>query len=264
MKLATQDRAFFGNTFEEKLSKIRSLGFDGMEIDGKRLIERFDEIRSAVRATGTGISSICGGYRGWIGAFNAEDRKHAVEDIGEILKYTAEIGAAGVVAPAAFGIFSRKLPPFQPPRAEEKERAVLLETLDQIDRLAKQAGSTLLLEPLNRYEDHMINRLSDAAGLIREGNFTSVKVMADFFHMNIEEHDLAASIRETGGLIAHVHLADSNRLLPGLGHTDFRSGFQALKDIGFKGYMAIECELQDQPEEAYIESVQFLNERMNR
>ncbi|WP_274363134.1 sugar phosphate isomerase/epimerase family protein [Paenibacillus thermotolerans] len=264
MKLATQDRAFFGNSFTEKLAKIRTLGFAGLEIDGKRLMEQFEEIRAAVKETGTGISSICGGYRGWIGAFEPEERKRAIEDIGEILKYTAEIGAAGVVAPAAFGICSRKLPPFRSPRSEEEERAVLLDALDQIDRLAKQAGSFLLLEPLNRYEDHMINRLSDAAGLIREGNFSSVKVMADFFHMNIEERDIAASIRETGELIAHVHLADSNRLLPGLGHTDFRSGFQALKEIGFEGYMAIECELRDNPEQAYIESVRFLTECTNR
>lgn len=262
MKLATQDRAFFGNSFEEKLAKIKTLGFEGLEIDGKRLIEHFGEIRDAVRTTGTAISSICGGYRGWIGAFDAEDRKHAVEDIGEIFKYTAEIGAAGVIVPAAFGIFSRKLPPFQPPRTAEEDKQVLLDTLGQIDQLAQKAGSVLLLEPLNRYEDHMINKLADSANLIREGGFQAVKVMADFFHMSIEEPDIAASIRETGSLISHVHLADSNRLMPGLGHTDFRSGFQALQEIGFLGFMAIECELTGDPERTYLESARFLKASM--
>lgn len=263
MKLATQDRGFFGSSYEEKLRKVGELGLDGLEIDGKWLVQRFDEIKAAVNGTGTAISSICGGYRGWIGAFEEEDRKHAITDIGEILKHAAEIGAAGLIAPAAFGIFSRKLPPFTPPRGGEEERHVLLETLRQLDEVAKQAGSLLLLEPLNRYEDHMINRLDQAASLIHEGGFSAVKVMADFFHMNLEEADMAASIRDTGSLIAHVHLADSNRLMPGLGHMEFRSGFDALKEIAFNGYMAIECELSGgNQEQAYIDSVRFLRSQL--
>ena len=39
----------------------------------------------------------------------------------------------------------------------------------------------------------------------------------------------------------HVHLADSQRLQPGTGHTDFRAAFKALKKAGFKDYMALEC-----------------------
>ena len=64
--------------------------------------------------------------------------------------------------------------------------------------------------------------------------------MADFFHMSIEERDIAASIADAGDWIAHVHLADSTRELPGYGHTDFESGFAALKETGFDKFMSLE------------------------
>jgi sugar phosphate isomerase/epimerase len=72
-------------------------------------------------------------------------------------------------------------------------------------------------------------------------NNPNVQIMADFFHMSIEEANIAESIRAAGSYIKHIHLADSTRLLPGYGHTDFKSGFAALKEIGFENYMALEC-----------------------
>ena len=82
--------------------------------------------------------------------------------------------------------------------------------------------------------------------------------MPDFFHMNIEEADIAESLRAAGKHIAHVHLADSNRRLPGLGHTDFASGFAALRDTGFDGTLAIECRVTGDPEEVLPHALQFL------
>ena len=63
-------------------------------------------------------------------------------------------------------------------------------------------------------------------------------VMADFFHMDIEESDAPAAIERVGGLIGHVHLADNQRKEPGSGDLDFARNFRALKKIGFDGYMA--------------------------
>jgi sugar phosphate isomerase/epimerase len=65
--------------------------------------------------------------------------------------------------------------------------------------------------------------------------------MGDLFHMNIEEDDLGESIRRAEDYLAHIHLADSNRAHPGAGHTDFAPAFGALREIGFDGYMAMEC-----------------------
>ncbi|MDQ0970310.1 hypothetical protein QFZ31_000188 [Neobacillus niacini] len=103
-----------------------------------------DEINKAVKNTRVGISSICGGYQGWIGEFNLEKKKQAIDEIVEILKYTAEIGAVGVIAPASFGMFSRKLPPYIPPRLSEEDMEVLMESLSRLNSLAESVGSVLL------------------------------------------------------------------------------------------------------------------------
>jgi sugar phosphate isomerase/epimerase len=65
--------------------------------------------------------------------------------------------------------------------------------------------------------------------------------MADFFHMSLEERNIPESIEAAGEYIRHVHLADSTRELPGYGHTDFADGFAALRRIGYRDYMALEC-----------------------
>ena len=52
----------------------------------------------------------------------------------------------------------------------------------------------------------------------------NVRILADMFHMNIEEADMAESIRQFGILIGHVHFADSNRRAIGFGHTDAWGG----------------------------------------
>jgi sugar phosphate isomerase/epimerase len=58
--------------------------------------------------------------------------------------------------------------------------------------------------------------------------------------MNIEETDLAASIRTAGKHVGHVHYADSNRRAMGLGHTDPKPIVSALKEIGYTGHLSAE------------------------
>jgi len=87
----------------------------------------------------------------------------------------------------------------------------------------------------------MLNRLDQAVELSKAVGRDSVRAMGDLFHMNIEEDDPGESIRRADGYLAHVHLADSNRAHPGAGHLDFAPAFSALRDIGFDGYLAMEC-----------------------
>lgn len=258
MKLATQDKPFFPESMEEKLETVRSLGFDAFEIDGQVLVERFEEVNRAMSKTEVPVVTACGGYRGWIGDFDEEGRKRAIRDIAEILRRLGELEGKGMVVPAAWGMFSKRLPPLVPPRSEEEDRRVLLDSLEQLNRVAKETGTYIYLEPLNRYEDHMLNRLEEAVSLIEEGRFSRVKVTADFFHMNIEEPRIEESILQAKDYIGHVHLADSHRYQPGDGHLDFVPGFMALKEIGYDGYLVFECRVRGNPEEAYPESVRYI------
>lgn len=259
MKLITQDKEFFPSRMEEKLSFVYKLGFDGFEIDGRLLIEKLAEVKAAVRSTGLPVTSACGGYRGWIGDFSQDKRKQAIEDIGEILKALSKIGGKGIVVPAAWGMFSKRLPPMVPPRTDSEDTAVLLDSLESLNKMAAETDTFIYLEPLNRYEDHMLNTLQSAAELIEMGGFSNVRLTADAFHMNIEEADLRKSIVQNKEYIAHVHIADSNRYQPGQAHLDFDYFFSALSEIDYSGNVVFECRVTgDDPIERYRESCCFI------
>ena len=139
---------------------------------------------------------------------------------------------------------------------------MLLEALTELAGHAAAEGVWLAVEPINRYEDFMVNRLEQAVDLGEEveraTGSASVRVCADLFHMNIEEDDLAAAIRAAGPRIAHVHVDDTNRLQPGTGHMDFAGVFAALRDVGYDGWLTFECRLRGRAEEALPASTRFL------
>ena len=208
------------------------------------------------------FSSVCLISDRFIGDFDTAKRREAVAHMKDLLSGIAELGGTGAVTPAAYGLASKRLPPFTVPRTEEEDRRVLLDALEELGEHAEREGALVLLEPLNRYEDHMLNRVEGAVELCKAVGRTSVKVMGDLFHMNIEEDDLGASVRAADNYLAHVHLADSSRLQPGTAHTDFADAFGALREIGFEGFMAMECGIRGDAEEALPESVEHLRSLM--
>jgi sugar phosphate isomerase/epimerase len=122
----------------------------------------------------------------------------------------------------------------------------------------------LLFEPLNRYEDHMVNRLEQGAALCRAAGSGAVRLVADTYHMNIEEDDPAASVRQFGVLIGHVQLGDSARWQPGTGHVDFAAVVDALHEIGFDGWLALECNLRGEPMAALSAGAAVMRALMER
>ncbi|VTR90913.1 Sugar phosphate isomerase/epimerase OS=Singulisphaera acidiphila (strain ATCC BAA-1392 / DSM 18658 / VKM B-2454 / MOB10) GN=Sinac_2802 PE=4 SV=1: AP_endonuc_2 [Gemmata massiliana] len=112
--------------------------------------------------------------------------------------------------------------------------------LFKLDTHAADLGTVLLYEPLNRYETNLINTLGDAVTLLTGIGAEHVKILADLYHMNIEEANLADAIRNAGPRIGHVHFADSNRRAAGLGHTNFLPVISALVEIGYAGYLSAE------------------------
>lgn len=104
-------------------------------------------------------------------------------------------------------------------------------------------GKTFL-EKMHRAEEYGFQAIE----IVKKVNSTGIRVMADSFHMSIEEARIDETIEKGKDFIHHIHLADSNRLLPGYGHTDFKPGFTALKEIGYRKYMALECRIHGSAE----------------
>jgi sugar phosphate isomerase/epimerase len=147
---------------------------------------------------------------------------------------------------------------------KELALAHLAEALTVLGEHAANKGQVLLYEPLNRYETNLLNTIADGVAFLETLPTTNVKLLADLFHMNIEEADVAGAIRAGGGYIGHVHLADSNRRPAGLGHLDFGPVVKAVRDIGFDGYFGAECLPYPSPEEAAKQTVMRFRELFGR
>jgi sugar phosphate isomerase/epimerase len=110
----------------------------------------------------------------------------------------------------------------------------------EIAELADKKRVGLLVEPVNRYETEIINTIEECLDLIDFCATSNVQVLADTFHMNIEEADFRKSLVQCGARLGHVHLADSNRSVPGTGHFNFKSFFEVLGEIEYAGDVCFE------------------------
>ena len=258
MILGTQDKDFFPSDLKEKFAFVKEIGFDCFEIDGKVLLENTEEEKME---TGLAVSSACGGYRGWIGDFIEERRQNGIADLKQILRAVSEVGGSGVVVPAAWGMFTYRLPPMVSPRSAEGDRAAILDSLAQLDPIAKEHGVWLYLEPLNRYQDHMLNTISDAVSVIEEGKFERVKITGDFYHMAIEEDDISESLKKYARYYGHIHIAENHRYQPGTGSIDFERHFRTLREIGYDGAVINEGRVRgEDPLEAYKASIPYVRQ----
>ncbi len=151
------------------------------------------------------------------------------------LDIAAELGAPGVsgITYAAFNRYP------SPPSAAQRDRVA--EALSRLDAHAGGLGLKLGLEPVNRYESHMVNSLDQAAELIRRSEGRNLFIHMDTFHMNIEEADIAAAISRNAAFLGYAHVADNHRGEVGAGTFDWTTYFRSLAAVGYAGDFTIEC-----------------------
>jgi len=127
----------------------------------------------------------------------------------------------------------------------------LADALELLGVYAEKYRVPVIFEPLNRYETNLVNSVwEDGSRLLNSLSTSNVVLLADLFHMNIEEVSLADALVAGDQLIGHVHLADSNRRPAGCGHTDFASVAAALHKIGYEGFVSAEALPYPNPDEA--------------
>jgi sugar phosphate isomerase/epimerase len=219
-------------------ARAAAVGFDAVEIFPRsaETIDRADlkqllaKHRLSVAAFGTGA--------GWVVrklTLTSPDpavRSEARRFIASIIELAGDFHASAIV-----GSMQGRLASDQ---NREQTFAWLRESLDELGDQAASHQLPLLLEPLNRYETNVFIRLGETAAFLRTLRTQNVRILADLFHMNIEETDMAAAIRKTGSLIGHIHFADSNRRAIGFGHTEIEPIVSAIREIGYNGYLSAE------------------------
>lgn len=259
MKIALQYGLIPGNGVPEKIAWAKDHGVEGIEIGARQYgpeahaqaLKDFD--RSPVP-----VVSMCGNPSFDFLDPDPKKRRASIEECKKCLELCGKLGAVGQIVPPIFG----------PPRLNDLtplkdaitlEKDLLVELCKELGDAAAKHQTLFLLEPLNRYEQHLLRKQADGVEIIERCKHPQVALISDFFHMHIEETSTPAAIRAAGAHIRHVHLADNTRQEPGTGDIDFVAGFAALAEAGFSGYMAYECGISgaDKPA-ALLKSLEFV------
>lgn len=256
LKIASQEGIIPGRDLPEKLANLEKWGFDGIELGGGGLPDRVKSVQEALRNSKIRISAICAGYGGALASDQESERKRAFEDIKTLLTAAGELRSTGLIVVPAFN--------GQTKLDNREARKVLLDQLPALGEHAVQAGTRILLEPLNRGEAFFLRQLADGAAICRDAKSPGVCLMGDFYHMYIEEtSDLGAFI-SAGDYLHHVHLASIKRNLPGQDERDFTQGFRGLKMIGYQDFCSLECGVLGDRETELPKSVKFLRAQWSK
>ena len=220
------------------IHRLAGLGYDAVELGAELSLADARKVRDLVEDAGLSVSSICPSFttESDLSHPDPQVRENAVRYLKEVADLAHAVGAPMfIVAPTAF-LRSRPL------ASEDEEWGWAVESIKAAGEYAASLGVGLTLECWNRYGTFLLNRLDQASRMWRETGLPNGGVLADTYHMNIEERSLPEAIRVTGTLINHVHLSDSNRAAPGLGHVDYAGVLRALLDIDYPGYLTFELD----------------------
>ena len=113
-------------------------------------------------------------------------------------------------------------------------------TLSRLADKAKQAGVSLNLEIVNRFETNLLNTAAQGLAFIKDTASDNIFLHLDTFHMNIEEADPAQAIRLAGDKLGYFHIGESNRGYLGSGVINFPAIFDALVASGYQDWVTFE------------------------
>ncbi len=212
------------------------LGFDALEIfapsaaelEARGLRKILGEHHLRLAAVGTGAGWVI--HKWHLSHADPAIRARARAFVKEMITFGATFGA-----PAILGSMQGK---FEGEISRELALSWLAEGLEELGEYARHCKVPLLYEPLNRYEANLINRADDVVELLESLKTKNVKVLADVFHLNIEEANLCDALRTYGSHLGHLHFADNNRRAVGYGSINYPPVVEVLREINYDGYIS--------------------------
>ncbi len=159
---------------------------------------------------------------------------------------TAEMGAEALSGVTYGGIGERT---GVPPTMAEYDN--IARALGLAAKHAKSRGIAFGIEPVNRYENHLINTGWQAKWMIEKVGADNIFIHLDTYHMNIEEKGAGNGILDARDHLRYIHLSESDRGTPGEGTCDWDEIFATLAAIGFRGGLAMESFINMPAEVAY-------------
>lgn len=243
------------------LSSVARIGFDGTDlfIHEQLPAERARELRRILDSEGLVAGMVAGIWMGASGVDLAHsDESRRSTSIDAVRRHLETVAILGGGAPLGF-IRGRR-----GGRPTSQYETTLAESVRVLMEQCRASGIPLYLEPINRYEIDSFPSVASALAFLDAFELDSVSVLADLFHMNIEDQSIARALVQAGGRIGHVHAPDSNRLVPGRGHFDFVDVFRRLREIGYQASVSIEALVDLDAEAEAAEGLMVLRDAMAR
>lgn len=240
-------------SLEHTLNRIHKLKYTHLEIQGAP--ESYDTEKAQLLLDIYGIK--CWGsvtlmleQRNLL-AKDPAQRKMSVQYVKDVAKMVYELGGSVIsLVPATVG----KIVPDARPE-EEWEWAVA--GIQEIYKYTEDHGLKIGIEPINRFETYFINRGEQALALA-EAVGPNCGVCLDTFHMNLEETDMFATMKKVGKRLVNFHVADNNRMAPGMGHLNWPKIIKTLEEIGYDDVLSVEfcAPLDRTPANPYPNSIE--------
>jgi sugar phosphate isomerase/epimerase len=243
--------------FEKALSLLKSNGFDGVELNlnfsDKSLLAR---IKGAIDEAGLELAAVGTGSLYAIDHLSFTDpdpakRARAVAVVKDLLQFASEANASVIIG------MVRGVTPLDRNSIAE----LLGECLEECDSTAKESGTKLALEAINRYETQSLNTAEEVATIVDKLKLRATGLLLDTFHMNIEERSIENTLSNYVSRIVHFHIADSNRWPPGNGHLNVDVLLIQLRNLGYQGWVSAEALPKPSRVDAVKETADYLKRR---
>ena len=227
---------------EEVIKRVARIGYDAIEIGAASphaypptlTKERRRDIKKMLEDNNLELSSMLPALSGGPGHNVAspipEERRHTIEHFKELAVLTAEWGGKILLYIPGWAVYGTPL---------RQAWQWSVEALREIAQFAAPYGVTLVIEPTS-YDSNIVDRCDDAIMLMEEVAEPNVKLMFDTFHVLYRREVCTDYVYRMGKNLKHMHISDNDRLPPGEGRGDFVGVINALKDINFDGYLAME------------------------
>jgi sugar phosphate isomerase/epimerase len=237
MKYAVSNWIYGNEPLEKTLARLERFGYDAVELTAEPEMD-VTRIQSLVGRYKLRVSNLLGNWSWPL-------RRDLCNPDPQVRIQAINYGKRGVDLAREFGALSLGVVPSAvckpgPLAAREDEIRWAADSVAEVAEYAAKLDVYLTIETVNRYEAYLVNTVDQALDLVSRVGSPYVKVLLDFFHLNIEQRDLVLAVFRAGDLIYNVHVADSNREAVGNGHTDFKAIAQALKQIQYAHYLTLE------------------------
>ena len=237
--IAACEWIFGDRPLAETLRVLVDAGVEGVEVSGEpeRDSGAVGELLDAADLRASGTTAVCNWPTAERDLAHAESdaRRRAVEYYRGCVEVAVAVGAPVVgLIPAAVGRLDALT-------SYEREWSYAVEGVREVALYAGERGVAVAVEAINRYETHLVNRVEQALELADDAGVAGIGVIADAFHMQLEERDPAAALGLAGPRLAALHLADSNRLGLGRGGLAIAPLVEGARRAGFDGPFVLEC-----------------------